>query len=178
MSHKITIIGDVGVGKTSILKRLIKDEFNKKELSTIGISFESFLVNERRLYFWDTAGEERFKSISRIYYNGTKLIIIVFDVHDWNKIYTWIDETKRVSDSPIILMGNKFLDDKTINYLDIKKICEKIAKEKSMDLYLVNAKSGLNIKESFKKISNRFPKSPKIVEPKFKQSMEGCCTIM
>ena len=179
-SHKITIIGDVGVGKTSILKRLVNDKYDENELTTIGIGFNATWINNRKLQFWDTAGEERFRSISRLYYNGAKLIIIVFDVHDWIKIYKWIDEAEELSESPIVLMGNKCFDDSDYDYSDILIICKKIAKEKGYPLYMVNAKNGINIKESFINISERFPETIVEESSEFKlteKKISDCCII-
>ena len=74
ISKKVVIIGDSGVGKTSILCRYIFDQFDQMSLPTLGASFKSKTVNlpserdEIKLNLWDTAGQEKFKSLTRMYF--------------------------------------------------------------------------------------------------------------
>merc|ERR1719277_56930 len=96
---KICIIGQSGVGKTSILRRFIDDEFEDKQMSTIGVDFKVKYVDiggkKVKLAFWDTAGQERFKTLTSSYYRGAQGIIFVYDVSEpetFENVRQWIQE--------------------------------------------------------------------------------------
>ena len=80
---KVLIIGDSGVGKSSVLIRYCDDEFNVSQAPTIGVDFKTKLVQVRgtnlKLALWDTAGQERFRTLTSAYYRGAQGIILVYD---------------------------------------------------------------------------------------------------
>ena len=81
---KLVIIGDSGVGKSSLLVRFADDTFSENCISTIGVDFKIKTIDingERvKLQLWDTAGQERFRTITATYYRGTHGVIVVYDV--------------------------------------------------------------------------------------------------
>ena len=81
---KIIVIGDSGVGKSSLTVRLSEDVFYKDYASTIAIDFRMFFMNfmdkKIRLQIWDTVGQERFQSLSAAFYRGADSCVLVFDV--------------------------------------------------------------------------------------------------
>lgn len=81
---KILLIGDAGVGKSSILLRFTDDSFEEQMSSTIGVDFRVKTVTvggqKVKLTIWDTAGQERFRTLTSSYYRGCHGIILVFDV--------------------------------------------------------------------------------------------------
>jgi len=81
---KIIIIGDAGVGKSNILTRYTKDEFDPGNNPTIGIEFSSKVVEIAgkavKLQIWDTAGQERYRAVAKSYYSGTHGVMIVYDI--------------------------------------------------------------------------------------------------
>ena len=81
---KITLIGESTVGKTSIIKQYISNIFNRDILSTIGgeREYKSIVINGKkvRLVFWDTAGQEKFRSLSRIFLNKSNIVVFVYDI--------------------------------------------------------------------------------------------------
>lgn len=83
---KIVLIGDSGVGKSSLLLRFADDKFSETFISTIGVDFrfKTCLINNRRVKFqiWDTAGQERFRTVTSAYYRGADGALIVFDLSD------------------------------------------------------------------------------------------------
>jgi small GTP-binding protein len=85
-SYKFIIVGSSGVGKTSILKRLVEDSFSEDSLATIGVEFESTVImvdsQKVKLQIWDTAGQERFRSIAKAYYRNAVGVIVVYDLTD------------------------------------------------------------------------------------------------
>lgn len=89
MSRKVVIIGDSGVGKTSILFRYVEGKFNDNVLASFGAGFRTKDVacddsGERtvKLYIWDTAGQERYNSLTKLYFKGANAAIIVYDITD------------------------------------------------------------------------------------------------
>ena len=81
---KLLIIGDSGVGKSSLLVRFADNTFSGNYITTIGVDFKIRTINvngERvKLQIWDTAGQERFRTITSTYYRGTHGVIVVYDV--------------------------------------------------------------------------------------------------
>ncbi|XP_019402092.1 PREDICTED: ras-related protein Rab-7L1 [Crocodylus porosus] len=84
---KVLIVGDVTVGKTSLVQRYANDSFDKHYKSTVGVDFALKVVQWSeseiiRLQLWDIAGQERFTSMTRLYYREASACVIMFDVTD------------------------------------------------------------------------------------------------
>lgn len=83
-AFKLIVVGDVGVGKTSLISRFITGQFNQHHDFTVGIEFgdKKIAVNNRtiKLQIWDTAGQEEFKAVTRSYYRSCAAALVVFDV--------------------------------------------------------------------------------------------------
>ena len=113
---KCIVIGSSGVGKTALTKRLVENSFSEHMQSTIGIGYEftTIEVDDRpvKLNVWDTAGQEKFRSISRAYYREAVCVLIVFDLSDkatFDDVSSWLDDVRQRCDpkASIILVGNK-----------------------------------------------------------------------
>lgn len=118
---KIVIIGDGGVGKTSLIRRYLGFGFNPQYLKTIGANFYSKKIeyNDDRisnvpvqLVVWDLAGQPRFNEVRGVYYRGAKAAVVVFDVTDrksFENVENWVEEFWKNMDEklPIVLVGNK-----------------------------------------------------------------------
>merc|ERR1719198_1000349 len=96
---KILLIGDAGVGKSSILLRFTDDAFEEHLASTIGVDFKVKTVQlggkTVKLTIWDTAGQERFRTLTSSYYRGCHGIIVVFDVNEretFDNLPHWLEE--------------------------------------------------------------------------------------
>ena len=94
---KILIIGESGVGKSSLLLRFTDDQFDPDQEATIGVDFKVKVIdnngNKVKLAIWDTAGQERFRTITSSYYRGAHGIIVVYDVTDqesFNNVKQWL----------------------------------------------------------------------------------------
>ena len=115
IKSKVVVLGDSGVGKSSILNRVKFNNFKEKMDSTIGCEFfahDLFINNVNiKLLLWDTAGQEIFRSFTPNFLRGAKIIIIVFDLSNENTITnidTWILEAMKQNTSKIIIVGNKY----------------------------------------------------------------------
>lgn len=113
---KILLIGNSAVGKSSLLMRFADDIFHETFLPTIGVDFKIRTIEHEgskiKLQMWDTAGQEKFKTITSAYYKGAQGILLVFDLCDkksFGDIKTWLSEVDRFStnESVKILVGNK-----------------------------------------------------------------------
>ena len=122
LSYKMTLLGDTGVGKTSLFKKLVKGIYEEKAVSTIGIDKKTlnFKINtsdgekDIEIILFDTAGQEKFRSISVNYFRGSKGLIMLYDITrnetfqnlgDWSKDI--IDNLGQKENYLIILLGNK-----------------------------------------------------------------------
>lgn len=114
--YKILIIGESGVGKSSIMMRYCDDTFESCHMSTIGVDFKikTYVVDNKiyKIQIWDTAGQERFHTITTSYYRGASGILLVYDITDintFNTLTNWIQDIRDLSgpDIPIVIIGNK-----------------------------------------------------------------------
>jgi len=113
---KIVIIGDSGVGKSSLLLRFAENSFTESYLTTIGVDFRFRTLNvggkSVKLHIWDTAGQERFRTMTSAYYRGSDGIVLVYDTTDrdsFEHVDSWLQEVNRFSADTTckILIGNK-----------------------------------------------------------------------
>ena len=113
---KIIIIGDAGVGKTNILTRYTKNEFDAIAKPTVGVEFSAKKIKvdnkNVKLQIWDTAGQEKFKAISKNYYKGAAGVMLVYDItkkKTFENVTKWIEEVRNHSaqEASIIIVANK-----------------------------------------------------------------------
>jgi len=113
---KIVIIGDSSVGKSNLLVRFTRNEFNEKSKATIGVDFgtKSVEINGKVVtaQCWDTAGQERFRAVTSGYYRGAVGAMIVYDVTSkvtFKNVTRWLNELREMADPDILIMmvGNK-----------------------------------------------------------------------
>ncbi len=188
---KILLIGDSGVGKTSVLFRFSDDQFNTTFISTIGIDFKIKTIEldgkKIKLQIWDTAGQERFHTITTSYYRGAMGIILVYDItqqKSFDNIAKWLGniETHASPDVEKTLIGNKCdMDSKRIIQ---KEQGERIADEYSIRFFETSAKSNTNIEATFETLARAvlkktpdaaFSSGPSIsVSPEVKKKSECC----
>ena len=153
---KILSLGDSEVGKTSIFMRYTDDKFDNNGLPTLGVDliYKYIKIDNKniRLDLWDTAGEERFRNITKNYYNGAHGIIFVYDLTNYQSfkiLKEWIDEVKEnvSSDSEMIIAGNKAdLEDRR---QVTKEMLENFSKQYNLNYFEISAKSGEGINEIF-----------------------------
>ena len=150
ISFKIIIIGDCGVGKSSLSLRATKNEFIESYKATIAFEFYIFNIKINNLninlQIWDTCGQEEYRSLISSFYKNSSLAIIVYaidNITSFNNVDSWIKDLKQYSNPniKIILIGNKNdLNDK--RQIEFEK-GNQFAKDYNFDLFFeTSAKSG------------------------------------
>ena len=116
INFKIIIVGDSGVGKSSILKRAVQNKFDGSYQATIGFEFllMHFKVNDLKikLQIWDTCGQEMYRSLVQGFYRNTSLALVVYDVNQkktYDSLDIWIKDIRQHTEQelPIFIAGNK-----------------------------------------------------------------------
>ncbi|KAK2963318.1 putative Ypt/Rab-type GTPase ypt7 [Blattamonas nauphoetae] len=159
---KVLVVGDLGVGKTSIIQRYVNGLFDREYKATIGVDFAYKLIpiskdKVVRLQLWDIAGQERYGNMTRVYYREAFGAMIVFDLSRPNtldSVRKWkadIDAKVRLPDAkqtpiPVILLANKCdMVKNSINPAQLDAFC----KENSIVKWFeTSAKENINVEES------------------------------
>lgn len=159
---KIVLVGEFAVGKTSLVRRFVNDEFSDSYLTTIGVKVtkKEAVINDKvsvDLLLWDIAGSDKFNQISPEYIKGASAGIIVADITRNNTIETisaHVDLLKNVNPDILILVAlNKM--DLVENPLDSIKLYESFFETNDIKFVLgTSAKSGLNVENLFNQLCN------------------------
>ncbi|CAD7971864.1 unnamed protein product [Amoebophrya sp. A25] len=114
---KILLVGDSGVGKSSLMLRFTDNTFNERQLATIGVDFRTKHLQMKgktvKMAVWDTAGQERFRTMTSSYYRGAQGVILAYDVtseESFRNLPKWINEVREHSThdkARLLLVGNK-----------------------------------------------------------------------
>lgn len=170
--HKLVLLGDQSVGKTSIITRFMYDTFDQQYQPTIGIDFFSKTVHleddrDVRLHLWDTAGQERFHALAPMYYRNADGAIIVYDVTDADtlrKVRTWAKELYAVvgeGNIKLVLCGNK-----ADTPLTEREVSEgegaAMAAELGASHFFASAKTGQNVAEVFSAMATQVVRSREV----------------
>lgn len=157
---KIIIIGELAVGKTSLVKKFITGKFSKDYRSSIGTNIFIKKINlknngETTLQLWDIAGQERWINLRHSYYTGTKGAIIVADLSRKNTFEQiekfWVPDFRLYCDiAPIILIANKSDLKKDVDEHEINTLGKNI---NAKSVFITSAKTGENIELAFQVIS-------------------------
>jgi small GTP-binding protein len=157
------MIGDGGVGKTSLIKNYTMGTFETDYVKTIGAQFSRYdkkIKNDIiKLIFWDIAGQDDFNFLHPLFFQESKACIIVFSLEkndlgedSFSHIKNWYEELKQYCGNiPIVLFANKvdLVDQKDINYNKINEVVEEF---QLLGYYLTSAKTGEGVNEAFNTI--------------------------
>jgi Ras-related protein Rab-7A len=156
---KVIIIGDAGVGKTSLSQRYLTGKFTSQYRATIGADFLSKNItnqgNEYSLQVWDTAGQERFRAIGSAFYRGSDCCVIVYDITDsksFDNVQMWkenfLKEGRVSPDFPFVIIGNKcdMEADRQVTSNQAEHWCRDNGGYNNFE---VSAKDGNSIEEAF-----------------------------
>ena len=159
---KITVIGDGGVGKTSLIKKYTKGSFKKEYIKTLGAQFSKYdekIENSAvKLFFWDIAGQKEFSFMRPTFYKGSKAAIIVFSLapneidDSFKHISEWHEDIKKYCGNiPIVLFGNKMdlVIDEELNESRVEEIVDK---RDFLGYYKTSAKTGNGVYKAFQAI--------------------------
>ena len=155
--YKVLLLGDTKVGKTCFLMRYTDNTFQETHMSTIGLDYRLKTMKlssgkNVKVQIWDTAGQDRFRAITKNYFKGAHGIILIYDVTDdqsFDNVSNWIDQIKEeASDNVIILLVGNKIDD-----VDHRKIQtengENLANTFKLDFFETSAKTGENVEKTF-----------------------------
>ena len=159
--YKIIIIGDSNVGKSNILSRYTKDQFQGNSKATVGVELGTKFVKVEgvgaKLQIWYTAGQERYRSLTSSYYKGCHGCFIVYDITNeasFHSISTWYEQAVKEAgkDISIILVGNK------CDLENERKVSKEQGEEKARSMnasfFETSALSKVNIDDIFNEIVN------------------------
>jgi len=151
--HKIIFVGDAGVGKSSIINRIVDNPFNESYEMSIGVDFMSknlrYHGQNIKLQIWDSAGQEKYKGLIPSYVRNSSIVFVVYDIsskNSFNNVPSWISFIKSIENTKIILCGNKI--DLTTREVQ-KNEGEKFAQKEGIPFFEVSAKTNDNIKLMF-----------------------------
>jgi Ras-related protein Rab-1A len=156
---KCLVIGDSGTGKSSIMMRFTDDIFDYSYISTIGVDFKiktmDFQDKTIKFQIWDTAGQDRFRTLTSSYYRGSNAILICYDISDintFNNIDKWLEEVKRYSTgNPLLILCGTKIDLEEKRAVSKEEATE-YAKTNNMYLFESSSKNNSNITEIFELI--------------------------
>ncbi len=168
---KVVLIGDSGVGKSSILLRYTDDRFSDHQPTTIGVDFktkyETVQGKRLKVALWDTAGQERFRTLTTTYYRGAQGAILVFDVtrqDTFTNLNTWLEQLESADTSRgtvKLLIGNKVdLPNRVVSFEE----AELLAKSKGMIYIETSAKTKKGISETFEEMIHKIGDSDSLLE--------------
>ena len=186
--YKVVLLGESGVGKSSLVLRLVKDEWVESQHSTVGASFFRYncQVDDATVNFdiWDTAGQERYRSLAPMYYRGAAAAIVVYDITNPDSFAgakSWVKELQRRGDPNVViaLAGNK-ADLETRRKVEFEE-ANAYAAENGLLHLETSAKNANNVKALFVEIAKTLPKAPPQAEREAfpilpqQQEQRNCC---
>ena len=189
--YKVLLLGDSSVGKTCFLMKYTDEAFQETHMATIGLDYRlksMKLKNGKavKIQIWDTAGQDRFRSITKNYYKGSHGIILIYDITNpitFENITHWVSQVREEASKNVViyLIGNK------IDLEEERKVSteegEKLAEKLGLPFKETSAFDGTNINETFDDIVERIdkafgeipitPKQNKIFKPI--KAKKKCC---
>lgn len=159
---KIAVLGNGGVGKTSLVLQYTEHKFQDSYIMTIGTNFAVKMMKYSddiavKLQIWDLAGQKAFNFVRPTFYQGSHTLIFVFDLtqrESFDDIVNWVEEANQfIPNTPYILVGNKadIVEQRVIS----KKEGELLAAKINAPYYEVSAKTAQNLEEMFQDINDR-----------------------
>ncbi|XP_064632505.1 ras-related protein Rab-7a [Lineus longissimus] len=194
---KVIILGDSGVGKTSLMNQYVNKKFSNQYKATIGADFltKEVMVDDRlvTMQIWDTAGQERFQSLGVAFYRGADCCVLVFDVtmpNSFKTLDSWRDEfliqasPRDPENFPFVVIGNKIdLENRAVSAKRAQGWCHS---KGDIPYFETSAKEAINVEQAFHTVAknalaqetevelyNEFPEQIKLTNEQ-KQQKEGC----
>lgn len=189
---KVIILGDGGVGKSSLMNRFVSNKFDSQSFHTIGVEFlnKDVEIEDEKytIQIWDTAGQERFKSLRTPFYRGSDCCILTFSLDDkqsfinlsmWRKEFFYYADIPEQSwdNFPFILLGNKSdisEDKREVTEEEAKEWCQNSGK---MPYFETSAKTAVNVSTAFSAAAERIVKFHSTHEDKGVQKQVGAINL-
>lgn len=164
---KVIILGDSGVGKTSLMHRYVNDKYSQQYKATIGADFltKEVIVNDDKvatMQVWDTAGQERFQSLGVAFYRGADCCVLVYDVTNaksFDNIKSWRDEflvhanVSSPETFPFVILANKVDVEESKKVVSSRSTQELAKSLGNVPLFFTSAKDAINIQDAFEEIA-------------------------
>ncbi|KAK0670491.1 putative ras [Cercophora samala] len=163
---KVIILGDSGVGKTSLMNQYVNKKFSASYKATIGADFltREVLVDDRQvtMQLWDTAGQERFQSLGVAFYRGADCCVLVYDVNNsksFDALDSWRDEfliqaSPRDPDNfPFVVLGNKIDVEESKRVISTKRAMTFCQSKGGIPYFETSAKEAINVEQAFEVIA-------------------------
>jgi len=173
---KIIILGDSGVGKTSLMYQYVNKKFSNQYKATIGADFltKEVMVDDKlvTLQIWDTAGQERFQSLGVAFYRGADACVLVFDVNvakTFENLNSWREEfliqagPRDPENFPFIVLGNK-IDLENSRVVSQKKALAWCAAKGNIPYFETSAKEAINVEQAFQTVAKKAMKEEEEVD--------------
>ena len=160
--YKYLFLGDTSVGKTSLLIRYSDNTFDSESLPTLGVDVRYKYVTledkKIRLDMWDSAGQERFKNITKNYLNGANGIIFVCDITSKNSfevLKSWLNNAKELAapETEMIIVGNKI--DLNASRQVSFELLKEFGKKHNIEAFETSAKTGEGVEEIFSALTRK-----------------------
>lgn len=195
---KVVLLGDGGVGKSSLIQRFVSNKFDPSLFHTIGVEFlnKDLEVDGDRftLQIWDTAGQERFKSLRTPFYRGSDCCLLTFAIDDaqsfqniamWRKEFLYYADVKDPDNFPFVVLGNKndLASERKVNSEEASSWCTQNGK---LPYFETSAKDAVNVELAFASAIRRVAavnqavggigkRQDYTVDLKKPSSSRGCC---
>ncbi|KAI8048385.1 vacuolar biogenesis protein [Syncephalis plumigaleata] len=173
---KVIILGDSGVGKTSLMNQYVNKKFSNQYKATIGADFltKEVMVNDRlvTMQIWDTAGQERFQSLGVAFYRGADCCVLCFDVNNarsFDALDSWRDEfliqasPRDPENFPFVVLGNKVDVEETKRMVSQKRALAWCQAKGNIPYFETSAKEAINVDQAFQNIAaNAIQQEPEV----------------
>ena len=190
---KVIIIGDSGVGKSSLMSRFADDLYSESYISTIGVDFKirTLTIDGKviKMQIWDTAGQERFRTITSSYYRGSHGVMVVYDITDAESFESvknmWLSEIAKSAGDDVckFLVGNKC--DLTGRRAVARETAEAFAEERGIHFFETSAKTSTNVDDAFRAMASGAMERRgqqqlhrlrgETVDLRYRESRQKCC---
>lgn len=160
LARKVCLLGDIGVGKTSLVARFVRNTFSEKYLTTVGVKVDTRLVpltdgRELKLVIWDLAGKSELDSMNRSYIRGASGLMLVVDgtreASLRAALYLWMQSQKQLAGVPVVMLVNKLdlVERWEVSVADLDRL------QQSLPTFRTSAQTGEGVAEAFACLAER-----------------------